>query len=119
MYKKSGAHHRPYDHFRLAHTSSRVVDPSNPLDMCDHDNTNSGTMDITKFVSEFRESAFLLSDYNTYHTKVSNRLRILQKKLGRATPKNAKYAAKAQITAEDVAKDIEYVGIQNGILPAT
>jgi signal recognition particle subunit SRP68 len=64
-------------------------------------------MDLTKFVVGFRESAFLLGDYSTYHAQVSRRLRIVQKKLGRATPKNAKYAAKAQVTAEDVAKDNE------------
>lgn len=67
-------------------------------------------MDITKFVHDFRESAFLLGDYSTYRAQVSRRLRIVQKKLGRATPKNAKYAAKEQVTAEDVAKNIEYVG---------
>jgi signal recognition particle subunit SRP68 len=67
-------------------------------------------MDITKFVSEFRESAFLLGDYSTYRAQVSRRLRIVQKKLGRATPKNAKYAAKAPVTAEDVGKNIEYAG---------
>jgi hypothetical protein len=67
-------------------------------------------MDITKFVSEFRESAFLLGDYSTYHTQLSRRLRIVEKKLGRATPKNAKYAAKAPVTAEDIAKNNEYVG---------
>jgi hypothetical protein len=66
-------------------------------------------MDITKFVSEFRESAFLLGDYSTYRGQVSRRLRIVQKKLGRATPKNAKYAAKAEVTAEDVGQNIEYV----------
>jgi signal recognition particle subunit SRP68 len=64
-------------------------------------------MDITKFVSEFRESAFLLGDYSTYRAQVSRRLRIVQKKLGRATPKNAKYAAKAPVTADDVAKNVE------------
>jgi signal recognition particle subunit SRP68 len=70
-------------------------------------------MDITKFVTEFRESAFLLGDYSTYRAQVSRRLRIVQKKLGRATPKNAKYAAKAPVTAEDVGKNIEYVGCVN------
>jgi hypothetical protein len=65
-------------------------------------------MDVTKFVSEFRESAFLLGDYSTYRAQVSRRLRIVQKKLGRATPKNAKYAAKAPVTAEDVGKNVEY-----------
>ncbi|KAH7084469.1 hypothetical protein FB567DRAFT_83175 [Paraphoma chrysanthemicola] len=66
-------------------------------------------MDITKFVVGFRESAFLLGDYSTYRAQVSRRLRIVQKKLGRATPKNAKYAAKAPVTAEDVGKDIEFL----------
>jgi hypothetical protein len=65
-------------------------------------------MDITKFVVGFRESAFLLGDYSTYRAQVSRRLRIVQKKLGRATPKNAKYAAKAPVTAEDVGRNIEY-----------
>ena len=69
-------------------------------------------MDITKFVVGFRESAFLLGDYSTYRAQVSRRLRIVQKKLGRATPKNAKYAAKAQVTAEDVGKNIEYDSIR-------
>jgi signal recognition particle subunit SRP68 len=65
-------------------------------------------MDITKFVSDFRESAFLLGDYSTYRAQVARRIRIVQKKLGRATPKNAKYAAKAPVTAADVAGNIEY-----------
>ncbi|KAF2818886.1 hypothetical protein CC86DRAFT_399035 [Ophiobolus disseminans] len=68
-------------------------------------------MDITSFVAGFRESAFLLGDHSSYHAQVSRRLRIVQKKLGRATPKNAKYAAKAPITAQDVAKNIEYLHV--------
>lgn len=66
-------------------------------------------MDITKYVVEYREAAFLLGDYSTYRAQLTRRLRIVQKKLGRATPKNAKYAAKAPVTAEDVAKNIECV----------
>jgi signal recognition particle subunit SRP68 len=65
-------------------------------------------MDITKFVADFRERAFLLGDYSTYHAQLSRRLRIVNKKLGRATPKNAKYAAKAPLTAEEIGKNIEY-----------
>jgi signal recognition particle subunit SRP68 len=65
-------------------------------------------MDITKFVADFRESAFLLGDYDTYHAQLSRRLRIVNKKLGRATPKNAKYAAKAPVTAEDIGQNVEY-----------
>lgn len=65
-------------------------------------------MDITKYVADYREAAFLLGDYSTYRQQLTRRLRIVQKKLGRATPKNAKYAAKTPVTAEDIAKNIEY-----------
>jgi hypothetical protein len=65
-------------------------------------------MDITKFVADFREAAFLIGDYSTYREQLSRRLRIVNKKLGRATPKNAKYAAKAPVTAEDIGKNNEY-----------
>ncbi|KAJ4364392.1 signal recognition particle subunit srp68 [Neocucurbitaria cava] len=64
-------------------------------------------MDITKFVVDFRESAFLLGDYGSYRAQLSRRLRIVRRKLGRATPKNAKYAAKAPVTAEEIGKNIE------------
>jgi hypothetical protein len=65
-------------------------------------------MDITKYVAEYREAAFLVGDYSSYRAQLSRRLRIVRKKLGRATAKNAKYAAKAPVTAQDVAKNIEY-----------
>lgn len=65
-------------------------------------------MDITKFVVEFRESAFLLGDYSTYRAQLSRRLAVVRKKLGRATPKNAKYAPKQPVTAEEVGQNIEY-----------
>jgi signal recognition particle subunit SRP68 len=64
-------------------------------------------MDITKFVTDYRESAFLIGDYKTYHGQLSRRLRIVNKKLGHATPKNAKYAAKAPVTAEDIQSNHE------------
>jgi signal recognition particle subunit SRP68 len=64
-------------------------------------------MDITKFIVDFRESAFLLGDYNTYRGQLARRLRIVRKKLGRATAKNAKFVAKAPVTAEEVARDVE------------
>lgn len=66
-------------------------------------------MDITKFVSEYRESAFLVGDHSTYRKQLSRRLRIVRTKLGRATAKNAKYQSKAPVTAEEVSKDVEYV----------
>lgn len=65
-------------------------------------------MDLTKYVVEYREAAFLLGDHATYRAQLTRRLRIVQKKLGRATPKNAKYAAKAPVAAADIAKNIEY-----------
>lgn len=65
-------------------------------------------MDITKFVVDFRESAFLLGDHSTYRAQVSRRLRIVQKKLGRSTAPKTKYAAKEPVTAEDIAKNNEY-----------
>lgn len=65
-------------------------------------------MDITKFIVDFRESAFLLGDYNTYRGQLARRLRIVRKKLGRATTKNAKFVAKAPVTADEVASNIEY-----------
>lgn len=67
-------------------------------------------MDITKFVVGHREEAFLIGSYETYRAQLSRRLRTVRKKLGRATPKNAKYAAKAPVTAEDIGKNAEYAG---------
>jgi hypothetical protein len=65
-------------------------------------------MDITKFVAEHREAAFLVGDYGTYRAQLSRRLRIVRKKLGRATAKNAKYTARAPVTAEEVGTNVEY-----------
>lgn len=65
-------------------------------------------MDITKFIVDNRESAFLLGDFGTYRAQLSRRLRTVRKKLGRATAKNAKYAPKAPVTAQEVGKNIEY-----------
>ncbi|KAF2258711.1 hypothetical protein CC78DRAFT_525875 [Lojkania enalia] len=66
-------------------------------------------MDITKFIVDHREAAFLLGDYSTYRAQLSRRLRIVRKKLGRATAKNAKYASKAPVTAEEVGRNIEFL----------
>ncbi|KAF2122384.1 hypothetical protein BDV96DRAFT_482762 [Lophiotrema nucula] len=66
-------------------------------------------MDVTKFIADHREAAFLLGDYNTYRTQLSGRLRTVRKKLGRATAKNAKYAGKAPVTAEEIGKNIEFL----------
>lgn len=66
-------------------------------------------MDITKFVVDLRERAFLLGDHGAYRAQLSRRLRIVQKKLGRATAKNSKYAAKPPVTAGDIGTNVEYV----------
>ncbi|KAF2450955.1 hypothetical protein P171DRAFT_460404 [Karstenula rhodostoma CBS 690.94] len=66
-------------------------------------------MDITKFVAEYREAAFLVGDYSSYRAQLSRRLRIVRKKLGRATAKNAKYTAKAAVTAEEVGRNAEFL----------
>lgn len=65
-------------------------------------------MDITAFVVAQRE-ALLLGDYNTYRQTCSRRILSLRKRTGRATPKNAKYASKAPVTAADVAKSHDFV----------
>ena len=66
-------------------------------------------MDITKFVVDYREAAFLVGGHATYRAQLSRRLLTVRKKLGRATPKNAKYASKAPVTAAEVGQNIEYV----------
>ncbi|KAF2201266.1 hypothetical protein GQ43DRAFT_394586 [Delitschia confertaspora ATCC 74209] len=65
-------------------------------------------MDITKFVISHRESALLVGDYNTYRTQLSRRLLTLRKKLGRATPKHAKYT-EPKITAEEIGGNVEFL----------
>ncbi|KAL5377179.1 hypothetical protein DPSP01_009991 [Paraphaeosphaeria sporulosa] len=69
-------------------------------------------MDITKFVADHREAAFLVGDYSSYRAQLSRRLRIVRKKLGRATAKNAKYTGKAPVTAEEVGKNVEFLHLQ-------
>jgi signal recognition particle subunit SRP68 len=66
-------------------------------------------MDITHYVASYREAAFLVGDYSSYRAQLTRRLRTVQKKLGRATSKNAKYAAKTPVTAADIAANIEFL----------
>jgi hypothetical protein len=68
----------------------------------------STAMDITKYIADYREAAFLVGDYSTYRGQLSRRLRIVRKKLGRATAKNAKYTAKTPVTAEEIGQNVEY-----------
>lgn len=66
-------------------------------------------MDITQFAVGGRDSALLIGDYNAYRSQLSRQLLAVRKRLGRATPKNAKFAQKAPVTAENVAQNREYV----------
>ncbi|KAK8217284.1 signal recognition particle subunit srp68 [Zalaria obscura] len=65
-------------------------------------------MDITQFAVGGRDSALLIGDYNAYRSQLSRQLLAVRKRLGRATPKNAKFAQKAPVTAENVAQNREY-----------
>jgi len=64
-------------------------------------------MDITSFVHGNRNRAFLIGDYNSYHSHLTRQLLALRKRLGRTTPKNAEYSEKAAITPADVAASHE------------
>jgi signal recognition particle subunit SRP68 len=63
-------------------------------------------MDITNYILEHRERAFLVGDHGTYRTQLSRQLATLRKRLGRSTPKNGKFAVKA-VTVEDFKKNHE------------
>ena len=65
-------------------------------------------MDITAFVTSNRDRAFLVGDYGSYRSQLSRQTLALRKKLGRTTPKNAKFTAKQPISVEDVSKDPGY-----------
>lgn len=76
------------------------------------DNTAQPQMEVTKFVASGREKAKLEGDYATYRKGLSNRIHNLRKKLGIATKPRAKYdSGKTQVTAEDIARNHEYVGL--------
>jgi signal recognition particle subunit SRP68 len=64
-------------------------------------------MDITKFIVSRRNDALLVGDYGLYRRQLSRRILTLRRRLGRATPKGRKYAAKAPITAEELASNPE------------
>lgn len=64
-------------------------------------------MEITSFVHGNRDRAFLVGDYNSYHAQLTRQLLAIRKRLGRTTPKNAKYTEKEPVTADDIAKNKE------------
>jgi len=67
-------------------------------------------MDITAFAIGRREEALLVGDYSTYRTRLSRQLQAVRRRLGRSTPKNAKFQKKQNpVTAEDIKKNHECV----------
>jgi signal recognition particle subunit SRP68 len=63
-------------------------------------------MDITQFVASHRE-ALQVGDHNAYRAQLSRQLLAARKRLGRATHKREKFAAKP-ITAEDIGDNHEF-----------
>lgn len=70
-------------------------------------------MDITQFAVGNRDSALLIGDYNSYRSQLSRQLLAARKRLGRATPKNAKFVQKPPISAENVGQDHGYAATED------
>ncbi|KAK3488217.1 uncharacterized protein B0T23DRAFT_344792 [Neurospora hispaniola] len=66
-------------------------------------------MDITKFVVSHRENALLYGDYATYRAQLSRKLLNSRKKPNIATKSRGKFHPKAQITAEQISDNHEYL----------
>ena len=70
-----------------------------------------GFMDITSFITALRNKALLVGDYGSYRRQLSRRLLVVRKKLKYVSPtsKGQKYAAKPQITANNVSDNSEFI----------
>lgn len=66
-------------------------------------------MEITDYIFKEREDVLLVGDYNAYRAHTTRKLHKLRKKLGLATPKNRKYTAKPDVTAENIGSNGSYV----------
>ncbi|CAD6572823.1 MAG: hypothetical protein ASARMPRED_005736 [Alectoria sarmentosa] len=66
-------------------------------------------MDVTNFVVSQREKALLIGDYGTYRKQLSRRLLVVRKKLHYTSTKGKKYAARPAVTAEDIARNHEFI----------
>ncbi|KAJ5586904.1 uncharacterized protein N7459_002669 [Penicillium hispanicum] len=66
-------------------------------------------MEITDFIFKEREEVLLVGDYNAYRAHATRKLHKLRKKLGQATAKGRKYAAKPPVSAENVGNNVAYV----------
>jgi signal recognition particle subunit SRP68 len=71
------------------------------------DVTTAAAMDITHFVASHRE-ALLIGDYNSYRSQLSRQLLATRRRLGRATNKREKFAARP-VTIEDISNNHEFV----------
>ncbi|KAJ9614574.1 signal recognition particle subunit srp68 [Cladophialophora chaetospira] len=65
-------------------------------------------MNITTSVASERNRALLGGDYNAYHAQATRKIQNLRRRLGAATP-GRKYTPKAKVTAENAAKNAEWV----------
>ena len=66
-------------------------------------------MDVTNFIISQREKALMIGDYASYRKQLSRRLLVVRKKLHYTSTKGKKYAARPEVTAEDIARNHEYV----------
>ncbi|KAJ5545862.1 hypothetical protein N7494_003447 [Penicillium frequentans] len=66
-------------------------------------------MEITDYIFKEREEVLLVGDYNAYRAHATRKLHKLRKKLGQATAKGRKYAAKPAVTPENVGDNVAYV----------
>lgn len=66
-------------------------------------------MEITNFIVSQREKAFSVGDYASYRKQLSRRLLVVRKKLHYTSTRGKKYAARPAVTAEDIAKDHEFI----------
>ncbi|KAJ9148861.1 Signal recognition particle subunit SRP68 [Pleurostoma richardsiae] len=69
-------------------------------------------MDITKFIVSSRDQALLYGDYATYRAQLSKKLLNSRKKLKIATKNRGKYSPKTEVTAEQIAENVEYLHLQ-------
>ena len=66
-------------------------------------------MDITDFIVSQRQKALLVGDYGSYRKQLSRRLLVVRRKLNYTSVKGRKYAAKSPVSADDIAKNHEFV----------
>ena len=66
-------------------------------------------MDITDFIVSQRQKALLVGDYGSYRKQLSRRLLVVRRKLNYTSMKGRKYAAKTPVSADDIAKNHEFV----------